>query len=93
MRSNINLLFQRAEVSFPFNFTYYFTVSRNKREKILTTLKLTKAFAFGTGWLYNDFNKSFESLSYREYILKVVNYHRKTNHYLLHIKLHIDKEI
>lgn len=91
--SNTNLLFQRVEASFSLNFAYYFIVNRNKKEKILTTLKLTKAFAFGTGWLYNDFNKSFESFSYREYILKVINYHIKTNYYLLHIKLHIDKEI
>lgn len=89
MGRNTNLLFQRVEVSFSFNFTYNFIVSRNETEKILTTLKLTKAFAFGTGWLYNDSNKSFESFSYREYILKIINYHIKlitiyyTSNYIL----------
>lgn len=85
MGSNTNLLLKRVEVSFSFNFTYYFILSRKKTEKILTTLKLTKAFAFGTGWLYNDFNKSFESFSYKECILKVINYHTKTNYNLQYI--------
>lgn len=65
MENNISLMYTKGLFRLQLGILNQ-AIEQGITQRILTTLKLTKAFAFGTGWLYNDFNKSFESFSYRE---------------------------